>query len=153
MKTREGSDIVALLVAKDLVTLFSIIEILLFEVVAPLSIAELIFVEVSVLLRMELSTYPSATADERHPPCLFRAIRSPPASTRMVADERRKQWPVYCFASGNPRYSAISRGTLPILLIPTHCLVHFAFTYRRKKGKTLASSPAGRRFIYFLHGG
>ena len=42
----------------------------------------------------ELSTYPCAVASEVHRPCLSIAILSAPASAAILAEDRRKQWPV-----------------------------------------------------------
>lgn len=50
-----------------------------------------IFIEVFVLFSIELSTYLSATEEDLHPPCFFSSKRSPPASTKMVAEDLLKQ--------------------------------------------------------------
>jgi hypothetical protein len=43
--------------------------------------------EMEILFAMDSSTYDSATVVLFHPPCLFRDNMSPPASTRMVAED------------------------------------------------------------------
>lgn len=56
------------------------------------------------LFPIESSIYPSATASDRHPPCLFIVVMLAPESARSVADVLRKVCPVYESASSNFKY-------------------------------------------------
>ena len=42
---------------------------------------------ISVLCATDSSIYPSATVDDFQPPCFFSVIKSPPDSTKNVADD------------------------------------------------------------------
>lgn len=78
-----------------------------------------ILLEISFFLFKEFSIYPSATADDFHPPCCFSVSKSAPDSTSREADDRRNEWPVYLSGFGNFKNFAISLGARPILFIPT----------------------------------
>lgn len=102
----------------------------------------------SFFVSLEVSMNPSATVLDFQPPWRFTVKRSAPVSASNEADERRKQCPVYSPAFGNFKYSAISFGIFPNVLIPTGSLLHFLFLYPREK-----RFPAfcGLRLMYFFY--
>lgn len=84
----------------------------------------LICAPIFFLLLMESSTYPIATLSDFHPPWRFKVRMSAPESANIVADVRRNECPVYRCESSRPKYSAISFGIAPNVLIPITCCVH-----------------------------
>ena len=64
----------------------------------------------------------------------------------IVAELRRKQWPVYSMALESPRNSAIFFGIPPIVLIPTGRVEHWFFRYVKKNRWCVTLS--GRSFAY-----
>ena len=97
-----------------------------FEMVGKL-IDEFIKFPIILLFPKDSAMYPSATSFDFHPRCLFNVSMLAPLSTSIVAEVRRKLWPVYVAASGKSRNSAICFGVLENLFFPITCVVHLPF--------------------------
>lgn len=79
------------------------------------------------LLVIDSSMYDSATVELFHPPCLFRAVISPPASISIVAEERRNECPEYFSGLGNYKKDAIFLPMAVNLFFAIFCAAHFPF--------------------------
>lgn len=78
-----------------------------------------IFAAIFFLFSTELSTYPSATVVDFHPPWRFRVEMSAPESANKDADDLRRQCPVYRCGLSSFRYEAIFFDNEANVFLPT----------------------------------
>lgn len=71
----------------------------------------------STLTMKDFSMYPLATIENFYAPCLFKAIKSASALTKIVAKDRRKQCPVYSSACSKFKNFAEFFETLVLTLL------------------------------------